>query len=141
MTNDNYQICMMALQGVFKNAVILRAQMAKSELLLWEYLRSNPLGFKFKRQHPMASYILDFYCHRRRLSIEIDGKNHRLVEQKMKDSERTKYLISIGIIELRFNNDEVIYDIHSVIIKINKALSTDSPLGAGVSDGKNNQES
>ncbi len=61
---------------IFRYAHILRKNMTEPELKLWEFLKKHPLGYKFRRQHPIHKYILDFYCHKKRLSIEVDGKNH-----------------------------------------------------------------
>ena len=58
---------------LFRFAEKLRANMTEEEKKLWAYLRSKPKGFKFRRQHPFSQYILDFYCHKAQLAIEIDG--------------------------------------------------------------------
>jgi len=123
-----------AVPEIFRNAAILRNNMTSPEKLLWEYLKSKPLGFKFRRQHPISTYILDFYCHKKSISIEIDGNYHHRTEQKEKDLERTAYLESIGIKEMRFDNENVINEIQNVIQKIETALRLDSPLGAGASN-------
>ncbi len=109
---------------IFRNAEKLREYMTKTEGLVWEYLKLKPLGFKFRRQHPINKYILDFYCHRKRLSVEIDGGYHLTLEQKVKDAERTAYLTGVGIKEMRFSNDEVIEDFERVIFLIEKELSS-----------------
>jgi len=125
MNNDPSKISGMhdgATSNIFKNAVKLRQNMTESELMLWEYLKTKPLQFKFRRQHPISRYVLDFYCHKLRLSIEIDGGYHLNSEQKMKDSERTGYLNSVGIIEIRFKNDEILNHFENSIDKINILL-------------------
>ncbi len=96
--------------------------MTKSEKKLWEYLKGKPLGFKFRRQHPINTYILDFYCHKKRLSIELDGEYHDSLEQTEKDFDRTKYLNGIGVQELRFKNSEVLKNIETVISSIEEEL-------------------
>jgi len=111
-----------ATPTIFKNALKLRQNMTETELMLWEYLKTKPLQFKFRRQHPISRYILDFYCHKLRLSIEIDGGYHLNSEQKTKDLERTGYLNSAGINEIRFNNDEILNHFESSIEKINVLL-------------------
>ena len=76
MKNDPLKISGMhdgAIPEIFRNAAKLRANMTETENIIWEFLRTKPSGFKFRRQHPINKYILDFYCHRKRLSIEIDG--------------------------------------------------------------------
>jgi very-short-patch-repair endonuclease len=120
-----------AVPEIFRNAATLRDNMTEPEKLLWEYLKSKPLGFKFRRQHPISSYILDFYCHKKRISIEIDGKYHHRTEQTEKDQWRTAYLESIGIKEMRFDNEDVLDQIQNVIRKIETALRLDTTLGAG----------
>lgn len=97
-----------ASPNVFRNAAKLRGSMTDTELKLWEYLRTKPDGIKFRRQHPIGGYVLDFYCHKLRLSIEIDGGYHLRPEQKVKDMERTSYLKDVGILEIRFANDDVL---------------------------------
>ena len=110
---------------VFQNAAKLRLKMTKTEQMLWEYLRKKPEGFKFRRQHPIAGYVLDFYCHRLRLSIEIDGGYHLSVDQKLKDQKRTTHLNELGITEIRFTNKQVTNEPKSVLEKINSILKVD----------------
>ena len=107
---------------IFKNAEKLRANMTKTEILLWDFLKLKPFGLKFRRQHPINKYILDFYCHQKRLSIEIDGGYHLKKEQKEKDYERTKYLKSVGIKEIRFTNQDVLENLDDIKSKIEKEL-------------------
>ena len=123
---------------VFRNAARLRDSMTETEKKLWEYLKIKPMGFKFRRQHPIAGYVLDFYCHRLRLSIEIDGGYHLQKEQKEKDLERTDYLKTLGILELRFLNEQVLNDYETIKSIINAQLSVDIPSGIeGERKGKN----
>jgi len=111
-----------ATPNVFRNAAKLRDDMTEPEMKLWEYLKTKPFGFKIRRQHPLAGYVLDFYCHKLRLSIEIDGGYHLTKEQKEKDDERTKYIENLGITELRFTNNQVLQKYEDVITQINKRL-------------------
>lgn len=111
-----------ATSNVFRNAAKLRDDMTEPEMRLWEYLKTKPFGFKIRRQHPLAGYVLDFYCHKLRLSIEIDGGYHLTKEQKEKDDERTKYIENLGITELRFTNNQVLQKYEDVITQINKRL-------------------
>ena len=124
-----------AIPEIFRNAAKLRANMTETENIIWEFLRTKPSGFKFRRQHPINKYILDFYCHRKRLSIEIDGGYHLNIEQKEKDNERTKYLKSVGIKEVRFTNKQVMGDKEKIVKQIEAELHADTPSGAGGSDG------
>ena len=116
---------------VFRNAAKLRENMTKAEIRLWEYLKTKPQGYKFRRQHPIAGYVLDFYCHKLKLSIEVDGGYHLNKEQKVKDIERTAYLNSVGIIEYRFTNQEILNQFDKSIEFINSKLRVDTPLGDG----------
>ena len=118
-----------AAPSVYRNAQILRQNMTEPELKLWEYLKTKPLGFKFRRQHPISVYVLDFYCHKLRLSIEIDGGYHLQKEQREKDLERTNYLKELGISEMRFTNSQILNEYNAVIKNINTYLSEDIPLG------------
>jgi very-short-patch-repair endonuclease len=111
---------------IFKNAAQLRSNMTEPEKLLWEKLRLKPLGFKFRRQHPISTYILDFYCHKLKLSIEIDGGYHLTKEQKAKDMERTKVINDLGIKEIRFTNNDVTQTIENVMSKIHSELHAGS---------------
>ena len=127
-----------ATPSVFRNAQNLRDAMTETETKLWSYLKTKPKGHKFRRQHPIAGFILDFYCHKLRLSVEIDGGYHLKKEQMDKDNERTAYLKSIGITEIRFTNEQVTTTFNSVLETINGFLSEDIPIGIeGERKGKN----
>ncbi|MDO1501176.1 endonuclease domain-containing protein [Winogradskyella maritima] len=116
---------------IFKNARILRGKMTAEESLLWDYLKTKPYGYKFRRQHPCGLYILDFYCHHIRLSIEIDGDYHLKQEQIVKDLERTQFINDCGIKEIRFTNDDINNNMRRVAEVINFELMPNTPLGAG----------
>jgi len=79
--------------------------MTAPETNLWALLRRQSSGLRFRRQHPMGSYILDFYCPSAKLCVEIDGVAHK--EQQVYDTHRTKWLERQGIRVLRFGADEV----------------------------------
>ena len=81
--------------------------MTLEEKKLWEFLRKKPNDFKFRRQHPFGHYVLDFYCHKVKLAIEIDGKYHELPKQKILDANRTNEINQMGLKELRFTNQEI----------------------------------
>ena len=122
---------------IFQRAQALRANLTEPEKLLWKYLGKKPLGFKFRRQHPFHIYILDFYCHKAKLSIEIDGKSHDSIDQKEHDSIRTKFIEGQGIQEIRFQNEEVVNNMKMVIEKIESALRVASLQGTqGRAEGK-----
>ncbi len=105
--------------GSFLKAKELRNNETDSEKVLWEKLRNNQIkGLKFRRQHPVNLYIVDFYCHKLKLIIELDGDYHALREQVSKDIERTEALSLMGLEVIRFKNDEVMNDIDSVLLRI-----------------------
>ena len=112
-----------ASQQIHKNAKELRANLTVPEKALWEELRQGKLGVKFRRQHPVDSYILDFYSHELKLSIELDGGYHLNQEQKILDEERTENLNKLGIKEVRFTNKEIETNLEAVIEKIKLRIS------------------
>ncbi len=86
----------------------LRKRPSWAEKLVWKWLRDRRFSaFKFRRQHPVGTYCLDFYCVEARLSIELDGRQHGHPDQKAHDAERAKFLASMGIKELRFWNSRL----------------------------------
>ena len=96
------------------------------ERLLWGRLRAGRLaGFKFRRQFPIESYVVDFYCHPARLAIELDGDSHN--GRARYDADRTARLHSAGIRELRIGNDDVLEDLDAVaemiLAECNRRLS------------------
>jgi very-short-patch-repair endonuclease len=101
----------------------LRRNMTLAELILWKKLKDrNIISVKFRRQHPINMFIVDFYCHEHKLVIEVDGEIHYNQESIDYDSGRTAELNNYGIQVIRFTNDQVIYNIDLVIEKIIKAL-------------------
>ena len=118
-----------ASPAIFKRAKALRENMTEPEKLLWEYLRKKPLGFKFRRQHPFSTYILDFYCHKAKLSIEIDGESHNWTDQKEYDQIRTEFIRGLNIVELRFKNEQVLSHLGQIKQEIERQLRADSLQG------------
>jgi very-short-patch-repair endonuclease len=116
---------------IYKNAAKLRENMTEAELKLWEYLKTKPFGYKFRRQHPFGIFVLDFYCHKLRISIEVDGHYHLYGEQRERDVERTAYVQSLGITEYRFTNEEILDDFDKSIDSINEILRAATPPGVG----------
>ena len=93
---------------LFDRARELRNKGTHAEDVLWGYLKTKPLGYKFRRQHPYGIYILDFYCHKLKLVIEVDGSIHLEEDVKQKDEERQKLLEAEGLTIMRFTNEEVL---------------------------------
>ncbi|MCS6883595.1 MAG: DUF559 domain-containing protein [Chloroflexaceae bacterium] len=105
----------------------LRKTMTDAEQLLWQSLRCKQLdGFRFRKQHPIERYVLDFYCPSARLAIEIDGGQHYTPEGLARDAERTAWLHALGIRILRFTNHDVLSNLESVLSTIWETLH--SPL-------------
>jgi very-short-patch-repair endonuclease len=103
----------------------LRRNSTDAENLLWSRLRAKQLkGLKFRRQHPLGKYIVDFICSKEKLIIEVDGGQHT----KEKDKKREEYLKEQGYNVLRFCNNEVLTNIEGVleVISIN-LFKTPSP--------------
>lgn len=116
-----------ATPKIFANAKDLRANLTEAEEQLWKSLSGNKLeGYKFRRQHPLGLYIVDFYCHALKLAIEIDGEYHFTEEQKRMDYNRTKEIEFQGVKVIRFTNQEVVNDIAQVIEKIKTFIITSS---------------
>jgi len=103
---------------VFELARDRRKNMTDAETLLWVHLRSGVNGFKIRRQHPIGIYIVDFYCHRVKLIVEVDGLIHNSPEIKIYDKRRETELKLLGYCILRFSNHEIFTDIENVLEKI-----------------------
>jgi very-short-patch-repair endonuclease len=101
----------------------LRNNATPAERQLWRILKSRNLdGHKFRRQHSVGPYILDFYCPTQKLAIELDGDTHYTNEAEDYDVNRTKYLNSMGITVLRFINTDVFQNLDGVAEKILQKL-------------------
>ena len=104
----------------------LRREMTPAEKLLWQEIRANKLGVRFRRQQVIQGFIVDFYCHQTGLVVEVDGDIHDL--QKEEDERREKVLAEMGLKVIRFGNDEVVRDAErsAVVDKIKATISTGS---------------
>lgn len=101
----------------------LRKKSTEAELKLWRELRNfNVKGYKFYRQYNVGRYILDFYCHKKQLCIELDGCQHATPEGSEYDIQRTAFLNSKGIKVLRFWNNEVFKNLEGVCKRILEEL-------------------
>ncbi|MES2049547.1 MAG: endonuclease domain-containing protein [Pseudomonadota bacterium] len=100
----------------------MRKKMPDAEVLLWKLLRNRSIaGAKFRRQHPVGRYILDFYCDEKKLAIELDGSQH--VDQSEYDQQRDVYLNTLGIRVLRFWNNQMLQETEAVLEVIYLALT------------------
>lgn len=122
-----------ASASVFKKAEELRNNMTSAERIIWKHIHVNPWKLKFRRQHPISSFIADFYCHPIKLVIEIDGDVHDLDEIKKYDNGREESLKGLGLNILRFKNEEVFKNANAVLEKIDKTIKVlqNSPSGDG----------
>ena len=101
----------------------LRAHMTAAEERLWQAIRGKQIdGLRFRAQHPVGRFILDFYCPARKLIIEIDGESHD--EQLDRDSERSAILESYGYLVVRFSNAEVHSGLADVVDRIRTAAAS-----------------
>lgn len=107
----------------YKNAEQLRKHQTEPERILWEELKNKKLnGFKFRRQHPVSRFVVDFYCHNAKLVIELDGDVHKKPEVKENDLNRQMELEEFGLKVIRFSNNEVLMDKEKVLDTICKAI-------------------
>jgi len=101
----------------------LRGAQTEVERRLWQRLRARQLnGVKFRRQHPIGSYIADFFCLDARLVIELDGSQHGEVHERQADERRTQFFESRNYRVLRFWNEEVLTNIDGVLETIARRL-------------------
>jgi cyclase len=108
---------------VFENAKNLRGNMTAAEMALWIHLRKGIHGLKFRKQHPVGLYIADFYCHKAKLIIEVDGAIHQDELIKANDEIREKDLLNWGYKTIRFTNREVLAHIETVLEKISTEVN------------------
>lgn len=95
-----------------------RGNPTDAERIMWNYLRDNKLGYRFRRQHVIGDFITDFVCLKKHLIIEIDGEYHAEEEQQMLDEQRTAWLQSQGFTVIRFTNEQVLTNIEQVLREI-----------------------
>ena len=127
---DRYQTARPDIYLLLKDAAKKKKQYpTEAERCLWEMLRAKKLGKKFRRQHIIGEFIVDFVCLDAQLIIEVDGGYHKGVEQVVADKLRESVLNEYGYKILRFTNEEVINNIDDVIERIKAAMSESSPSG------------
>ena len=103
----------------------LRTSGTKAEAVLWIVLKGKKLGYKFRRQHGVGPYIVDFYCPEKKLIIEVDGSTNQDDVIHERDKVRQKYLEDLGFKVIRFTNEEVLKDRDTVVINIKIALGVE----------------
>jgi len=104
----------------------LRRATSLPEGLLWRAIKGRKLlGFRFRRQHPMGPYVLDFYCRELMLCVEVDGASHGLGEQPQRDSRRDQWLAARGIRTLRLSASSVLEEVDDAVGTIIGFLETE----------------
>lgn len=109
---------------IHKRAQDLRASSTKAEEALWNLLSNKKfMGLKFRRQHAIALFIVDFYCHSLKLVIELDGSIHDRVDVKERDQFREEQLKNFGLFVVRFSNEIVINRPEEVLTKLSEIVN------------------
>ena len=98
----------------------MRKAPTEAEIILWRKLKYMQLGAKFRRQHIIDRFIVDFYCLENNMVIEVDGEIHD--NQEEKDKEREQLLTQLGCKIMRFTNNEILFDISKVVSNIKENL-------------------
>ena len=108
------------MKSIIKN---LRKGQTRAEEILWEELRKNKLkGYSFRRQYPIGRYVVDFYCCKAKLAIELDGEIHDYIENIKYDKNREVEIQARDIKMIRFRNKQITTDLESVLRSICNAL-------------------
>jgi very-short-patch-repair endonuclease len=108
-----------ASKETIEYAKALRKRMTPAEIILWDNLRNRKLAnTKFRRQHPIERFIVDFYCPEKKLVIELDGGIHEDSDQKEYDIGRSAEIEKYDIKIIRFKNEDIIDDLDNTLIKI-----------------------
>jgi len=114
----------------------LRRKQTFAEKILWSQLRGRGLdGYKFYRQYGVGYYTLDFYCHTKRLAVELDGPGHFVGAGPERDARRTAFLNRCNIRVIRFRNEEVFEKLNDVIAEIRRALEDPRATESSVATG------
>jgi very-short-patch-repair endonuclease len=122
---------MRTFQPTFRRARNLRRDMSLPEVILWDCLRGNRLnGLRFRRQHAVGSYVLDFYCAAAKLAVEVDGSHHDLPEQLNHDERRDHWLAEQGIRVMRIAAADILDDqaCEGILVMIGQAAVNGRPL-------------
>jgi very-short-patch-repair endonuclease len=110
-----------ASEEIIRRARELRKRMTRPEEKMWQLLRNRQFhNLKFRRQHPIGRFIVDFYCHELKLVVEIDGSIHDTEIQKERDESRTFMIEELGLKVIRFENQMVMNDVTKVLAEIEK---------------------
>ncbi|WP_156355943.1 endonuclease domain-containing protein [Sphingomonas sp. Leaf22] len=102
----------------------LRRDLSPPEAMLWQKLRGGKAGVKFRRQHPVGPYVVDFYCRESRLIVEIDGDGHDYADRPQRDETRLRFLREQGYRVVRIDARRVIANVGSVAQAIATLVAT-----------------
>jgi very-short-patch-repair endonuclease len=123
------------IKKLFERRKELRNNSTPQETLLWSKLKNSQIGLKFRRQHSIGGYIVDFYCPTKRLVVEIDGSQHFIKNNKEYDKIRSNYFEGLDIKVLRFTNAEINTSLDGVLQKIISMVRTPSLIKEGAGGG------
>jgi len=115
---------------------MLRSNLPKAEVILWSRLKSKGLdGYKFRRQYSVGKFVIDFYCPRLKLAIEVDGDSHFSEESEVCDRERQRFIESFEISFLRFTNKDIYENLGEVLAAIKARMQKKSEESPGLNHG------
>lgn len=119
----------------------LRKTMPPAEVILWQCLRGQQIGYKFRRQYSVGAYVIDFYCPQMKLAIELDGESHYVDGAEERDKQRQDFIESFGVRFLRFTNVDIYDNIEGVLEQIVQVLSQNNPSQPPLSKGRSQTDS
>ena len=117
----------MSFRKTVQRAKRLRREMSPVERILWRALLGRPGGHKFRHQHPAGPYVLDFYCSKAALCIEVDGHAHDMGDNPQRDLQRDAWLAEQGIETLRIPAAEVFRGVEPIALFIAGRCAARSP--------------
>ncbi len=121
---ESYPFYFGARADLLYKAGVLRRNMTPAEKVLCEYLRNRKMeGLRFRRQHPIDIFVVDFFCYEKMLVVEVDGGIHDELNQAERDKQRTILLNKFNIRVIRFTNKQVLQEIEMVLENIRKAIA------------------
>ncbi|MBO9557946.1 MAG: DUF559 domain-containing protein [Caulobacter sp.] len=112
------------------NARRLRKEMSLPEVKLWQAIRNGQVdGLKFRRQHPIGPFVLDFFCPAHKLAVEVDGQDHYFEDRAERDLARDRWLARHGIMTLRIPARWVLHSVDNAVMAIREQLTHLPPPG------------
>ena|SRR5688572_18293197 len=107
---------------IFDRARELRNKLTPAEQIFWLLLKEKFPEYKFRKQHPISIYVADFYCHKLKLVVEIDGSIHDSYEAQVNDEKRQKDLENLELTVIRFTNEQIRIEVENVIEVISSTI-------------------